>query len=223
MGKLKIPASVVLFHALLVATLLYFQAPAKKISQRRPIVVRTKLEAPCKPTSIPKETPITISAVPAAPPSTPKPVVQETKKIPTTKPVVKKIEAPSPPPQDKLIALMQESLNNLGKAPSVEKSTAVSKSIGKLASETLSFEADYEEELILYLETQIFLPEQGDVKLKLTLTKTGGVSKIDIIACPSERNKKYVESALAACVFPTFGKHFKGQSTHTFSITLKSS
>lgn len=150
-----------------------------------------------------------------------------TKPKTTAKPIVKKEqpkkEQPNPN-QQKLISMMQQSLNRLETGGAQERHTAQSSraTIGALASEALSFEAKYEEELVIYLESLLSLPEKGDVKLKLTLKREGNVQKIDILKTTSESNKKYVESTLIPCCFPSFGSHFKGEIAHTFTITLVS-
>jgi hypothetical protein len=125
--------------------------------------------------------------------------------------------------QQKLISLMQQSLktlNGTSNNQAVAPMAPSGKMVEKLASEALTFGANYEEELVSYLEALLTLPEKGKVRLKLTLKREGSVQKIEILNASSGRNKKYVENALAACSFPSFGARFKGESAHTFTITL---
>lgn len=146
------------------------------------------------------------------------------------KPAAKPVASNPKPDHDKLISMVQKSLNTLntsggstgatGKGKPSASST--SNTIGTLASETLSFEAKYEEELVSYLQALLSFPEKGDVKIKLTLKREGNVQKIEILKASSSKNREYVESSLASCSFPSFGSHFKGEASHTFTLNLTS-
>jgi len=140
------------------------------------------------------------------------------------KPTIKKEStSKANPSQEKLIAMMQQSLKTLSGTCAAQASTPIaasSKTIGKLASETLTFGIDYEEELASYLETHLTLPEKGNVRLRLTLKREGSVQKIEILTASSDRNRHYVETALAGRSFPAFGSQFKGENSHTFTLTL---
>jgi outer membrane biosynthesis protein TonB len=174
----------------------------------------------------------TPSSRPTPPPVPPPPLP------PTIKPLgprsLTKKSAPQPTPssgiaqpnKEKLIAMMQKSLSTLdgGKQHTTTPlPTHHPVAIEALASESLSsFEARYEEELIAYLEALLSLPEKGEVRLKLTVKQGGDIQKIEIIKASSQRNKEYIEKNIALCSFPPFGKHFKGEESHTFTITLLS-
>ncbi len=194
----------------------------------KPVVIEKKPEP--KPKPVVKETkpppkPIVEPKKPA-----PKPVVEAKK--PTPKPVVTKTPAPPPAPktttnQEQIAASVKEILKKLNQPATGKTSSTTSKpkdaqpALGKLATESLKFQASYEDELALYLKTCLVLPENEDVKIKLTLTREGKVQSFEIIKCSSERNKLYVQSEIAALTCPLFDSHFKGEKTHTFSITLK--
>lgn len=134
--------------------------------------------------------------------------------------------------KSQLLSLMQESLSKLdATSDHVQKSgsgkASLSKGgniISKLGSENFSgwtVEASYQEELVAYLKHLIQLPEKGDVKLQLTLTQEGKVTKVVIVSSLSEKNKTYLEKTLTTLTFPPFDQQFKGEKEHTFPITLK--
>ena len=172
---------------------------------------------------------------PATPPTTPlpkpvvKPVVKPLPKAspaPTPKPSVKKDLPKNTTQQEKLIAMAKQSLATLNSSKPSSSQPSASQlpkknAIGPLASEMLSFETRYEEELVTYLEALLSLPEKGEVKLRLSLKREGSVQKIDILNASNVHNRAYIEGAIATFSFPPFGSHFKGEATHTFTITLK--
>ncbi len=144
------------------------------------------------------------------------------------KPPAKQVAIPSGPNHDKLISMVQKSLNTLnsthaGEAnPTSGKTPGSHKTIGTLASEALAFEAKYEQELTSYLEALFSFPEKGEVKVKLTLKREGNVQDIEILKASSAKNREYVATSLASCSFPAFGTHFKGETAHTFTLNLTS-
>ena len=64
------------------------------------------------------------------------------------------------------------------------------------------------------------LPEFGEVKIKLTLERTGRVIKVQVLNAESELNRKYIEKEIESLALPPFGNNFKGMTEFTFSITL---
>lgn len=181
-----------------------------------------------EPQEVPKVTTRAAPKKAAAKKAPVKPKKPVTKKQSAQSSVKKELtKAKANPNQQKLISMMKESLNALNGAGSSQKGSSLQtqglgKTLGKLASETLTFERNYEEELILYLESILSLPEKGEVKLKLTLNRDGSMQKIGILKATSDRNRNYVETKLALRSFPAFGKHFKNETAHTFTITLTS-
>lgn len=141
------------------------------------------------------------------------------------KPTAKPANGPPKPKQDQLISMVQKSLNSLnsnsaGKVASGK--TTRPKTLGPLASEALSFEAKYEQELVSYLEALFSFPEKGEVKVKLTLKREGNVQHVEILKASSAKNREYVLASLASCSFPAFGTHFQGEAAHSFTLNLTS-
>lgn len=81
-------------------------------------------------------------------------------------------------------------------------------------------EVTYRDELVGRLKLQLKLPEYGDVKVSLTLNRSGGVDKVTILSAESSANKKYIEKTLPNLSFPAFGANFDSLPQYTFTITL---
>jgi colicin import membrane protein len=81
-------------------------------------------------------------------------------------------------------------------------------------------EASYHDELASRMKLLLRLPEYGDVKMKLTLDRTGKVLNVAISSAQNANNRKYIEKAVFALSFPPFGNHFGDETQHTFSITF---
>jgi len=234
---MKIPGIVIAVHLLILAGLAYLHPPQPKPMPRRPVTVQTYVVQEKKPKTVTQSKPKPVVESKPKPTSKPKPVVESN---PKPKPVVEAKPKPkqqtskpkskpkqvvkekSDPNRDKLVQMMQQSLASLDSTPSSSE-VATTKQIGALASETLTFEASYQEKLIAFLEGMLTLPEKGDVKLSLTVSRSGGVKGVTVKTTSSERNRTYVESTVPTLLLPSFENNFKGENAHTFSITLTSS
>lgn len=81
-------------------------------------------------------------------------------------------------------------------------------------------EVSYRDELAGRLKLLLRLPEYGEVKIKLTLEKSGKIAKVVVVNSESSANKKYIEKTLPTLTFPAFGNRFENAEQYTFSITL---
>lgn len=81
-------------------------------------------------------------------------------------------------------------------------------------------EMGYRDELAGRLKLLLKLPEHGAVKLKLTLERSGKVANIAIVNSLSSANRAYIEKALPALSFPSFGSNFGDLPQYTFVIAL---
>lgn len=81
-------------------------------------------------------------------------------------------------------------------------------------------EVSYRDELASRLKLMLKLPEYGEVKVKLTLERSGKVAKVVIVATESAANRKYIEKTLPTLTFSAFGNNFDSAGQFTFSITL---
>ncbi len=80
-------------------------------------------------------------------------------------------------------------------------------------------EMRYRDELVGRLKLQLRLPEVGDVKVKLTLERSGKVAKVVIVSAESAVNRKYLEKELPLITFQAFGS-FSSDAQYTFALTL---
>lgn len=153
----------------------------------------------------------------------------ETKKKPEIKksPVSKPKPAPSPPKpqiskkQQELMAKARENIANV-KLTKLEMPIITSKMLDlpSLKNEGFAEDANYSDELAARLQMMLQLPEIGDVRIKLTLERSGRFLNLEIIEAQSAPNRQYVEKMLPLLNFPPFGNHFTGHSKSVFSITL---
>lgn len=81
-------------------------------------------------------------------------------------------------------------------------------------------EVSYRDELASRLKLLLKLPEYGEVKIKLTLERSGKVAKVVVVSTESAANRKYIEKTLPTLTFPAFGANFDQAKQFTFSITL---
>ncbi|MCH9627997.1 MAG: hypothetical protein S4CHLAM2_16460 [Chlamydiales bacterium] len=220
---MKIVISVICAHFLVLAGMTYFHPPKAKPLPRKAVAVQTYLIQEEKPKpQIPPSTPKSKPAPAPKPAPKPKP---KPKPVTKPKPTVTQTPKKKPDPQkEELVRMMQKSLSSLDQ-PSKPTSTPTktTKPIGPLASEALHFEAAYQDRLIAFLENALTLPEKGNVKLALTVNRSGMITQVHIKEAASSRNRSYIETSLPELLLPPFTDQFKGESTHTFSITLTSS
>lgn len=81
-------------------------------------------------------------------------------------------------------------------------------------------ERGYRDELAGRLKLQLKLPEYGEVKIKLTLERSGRVVSVVVVSAESQANRKHIEKMLPGLVFPAFGANFGSDPQYTFVITL---
>lgn len=82
-------------------------------------------------------------------------------------------------------------------------------------------EITYRDEVAYRLKAFLKLPENGQVKIKLTLDRSGKVASVTIINSESTKNRQYVEKTLPTTSFPPFGNRFGQVQQYSFMITLK--
>lgn len=81
-------------------------------------------------------------------------------------------------------------------------------------------EISYYDELASRLKLLLRLPELGEIKIKLTLDRSGHFMKVTIVNAESLSNRKYVEKTLPTLTYPSFGSNFTGMAQYTFVISL---
>lgn len=176
-----------------------------------PIVVN-----PPKPTSSKKR-------VASSPPALKKTAVKP-KTTPSTnraKAVAKKL--PSPPPQKdrgKMQHLLAESLQSLERSTKKMAPITSKIAIESLKSNSKEFLPEYEEMLAGTLQALLEFPEQGEMKLQIWMNRQGKVERLTVQESTSPTNTRYIHQALPTLILPPFGKFYKGEEKHLFSLTL---
>lgn len=183
--------------------------PLKKEPTKKPV---TKKELPKKATSEKK--------VEASPKLKPDPALEEKKAK-----------------QKQLLAKAQENMAkinvNRDKLAQAKKQTAqgvlAPTALGALHIDSIQTEGTsaltvremgYRDELASRLKLLLKLPEHGEVKLKLTLERSGSVEKVIILSAENVSNRKYIEKTLPTLTFPSFGDNFGDHKNYTFLISL---
>lgn len=151
---------------------------------------------------------------------------------------VKKQEVKSDKKQKELFEKAQESLAKIKQSrdklpPKPRKETNDLKSPTELtdlrieqlpAASTNSLtqhEVNYRDELAGRLKLMLKLPEYGEVKIQLTINRSGQVKSVEILSAESTLNSKYVEKMIPSLTFPSFGHRFQNMNQYTFALTLR--
>lgn len=189
--------------------------PKEPITKSKPKKTEEKPKAKPKPAPKPKPKPDTKPK--------PKPVVKSQPKKETPPPPV---ENKKPLFTDKQIALLSKARQAASKVEKADVKKGGGAAVKPSKLGVLNIESGgppgYQRALASKLRSLLTLPEFGDVKLKLTLARTGKVVKIEILSAKSKRNQSYVEEHLAGATMPAFGENFNGSNQETFTLTLKS-
>lgn len=86
--------------------------------------------------------------------------------------------------------------------------------------ELSSKEMNYRDEMAYRLQLALKLPEYGEIKIKLTVERSGKVAQVQIVTSESPKNRQYIEKTVPSLIFPAFGNNFAHSSQYTFLITL---
>ncbi len=81
-------------------------------------------------------------------------------------------------------------------------------------------EMNYRNEISNRLKLALRLPVDGEVRLKLTLERSGKVIQVQVIHTDHAINKHYIENTLHSLSFPSFADSFPDCPQYTFVITL---
>lgn len=131
------------------------------------------------------------------------------------------------------LAKMGETRDKISSSSVISLDTTPLKEVGNLQVDALPVgeignegewgtkEMSYSEEVAYRLKMALKLPDYGAVKIKLTLSRTGKVIKVETLHSESSKNKAYVENKILSLLFPSFGQRFQGVSQNTFVITLQ--
>jgi hypothetical protein len=161
-----------------------------KIQRKKMMVNTVVLAAPPKVTITPASAPAPTSS----PPKKPVAKQQAKKQSPPTAPV-KKIE-------QALLQEIEQSLGSLSKIdPSPKKSNIVVPTL------TLQLQEQKEEYtgrdiIASILQSELELPEYGEVKIKLLIGKSGTLDDLEILEARSQKNAEFLKKRLPELSFP---------------------
>jgi len=82
-------------------------------------------------------------------------------------------------------------------------------------------EKNYTQSLVRALKSMLTLPEFGEVKIAITIDRSGRVTHLSVLGAESIQNQKMVERVLKEAKFSSFEANFSGEKEHTFAIVLK--
>jgi outer membrane biosynthesis protein TonB len=221
---------VLVVHAVALFLLLREQVVVSQPIQRPRVVVKTVSLAP-QPVDVKAPVVQAQEVVRSAPKPEPepKPKPKPAVKPAPAKPVVAKKETPKPPAPKPTVDLSKarESLAALKNQPqetSVARSNVViptlAPSVASLPQTSDPTELSYNDDLIVRLRSLLRLPEYGDVKVSLTIDRSGKVLAFEVLQSENAANKRYVDLHLPRCKFADFGKHFADENSKTFQLTL---
>ncbi len=151
------------------------------------------------------------------PPPEPKPrgTIKPTAKIEKPKIVSKKKE---------ILNELKESLTKIEKVVPIEKKSVLTlpKNIQPLQiDQTEQTEKTHYFVLLAHaMKEGLELPEQGVVKLELTILHTGKVLKLKVLAAASEINRRYLELNIPKLSLPQFNEDLKNEREHTFTLAF---
>lgn len=225
---------VLTLHLLLIFLLTFLAPPPLPIKTKEKLVVKTVKLEPTRAVTKAAAPAKAVAAAAPAPTPAPKPkAIEKPTPKPAPKPTPKPIAKPSPKintalkKKQELFQKAQGALSSLKNPPAPDK-IKLPKQLGALAVDSLNatglslHEQSYQEELAARLKLLLKLPEYGIVKLKLTLSRAGKVTLVEIVSSDSQANRTHIQKSLPTLTFPAFGDNFGKEMAHTFSITLSS-
>ncbi|MCB1066929.1 MAG: hypothetical protein KDK56_01955 [Simkania sp.] len=190
---------------------------------KQSIVVHTHTLPKPKPTAQPKpQVQVQVQTVSKqAPKPTPKPTAKPTPKAkkPST-PQVKKNQTVLKELQETLAKIEQNQTLQEKAPPLVYPKKIQELSIDHISDASSPEEVSYLPLLVHALKTHLELPEEGKVRIQLTVLKSGRVEKIQVLYAESENNKTYLQHELIHMELPPFSNELAGKVKHTFTLNF---
>ncbi len=202
-------------------------SPKPKVHTAHPAPVPLAKNTPKKPPPSKKAAPPQ-KTPPPTPPAKKKPAAAPAAKRP---PIADKKSAAAPIPAkpkkkpipqellqelEESIAKIDEKRDKLYRRNKLEAAPAVQiLKIDSLSVDETSSDDSYAETLVVHLKQALNLPDYGEVKIQLTLSKDGDVEKLVVVKSESEKNKHYLEKHLPRLKFPSLNSE-----SHTFVLTF---
>jgi len=227
--RIVTPLLVTALHLALLATFAVMKKPAAPAKRpHKQLVVR--MVEPLPPPPPPAAPPPPPPAPAPKPKPKPKPKAAPPK---ATKPKPKPKPKPAPPKRDrereKKLREVKERIAKIGqtKDKSPQSSSTLQKAVPKLAVDRTAKRLNVDEqlycdELARRLRLLLRLPEFGEIKLLLTIDRSGTVCGVEVVRSLSVKNRTYVIDKLSSAQLPNFGTLFAERNQETFPITLTS-
>jgi len=236
-SRLKQIAIVVCFlHFLAIAAMTGHHFATRRLRPAKPISVRTFVPKAAPPLAV-QTTQKTQPSRPAASSAAPKKVAEKpaTQKKPpaqtTAKPVKKAVAAPAeakakPVKEEKALKEIAESLQSIAAEPkSIRPSLAIPAILSQPAktsvAEESNFNPSYGEFLTAFLQSELALPEQGDVKIQIAIDSFGKLLDCQVLDSKSSKNEEFLKNRLPELVFPCFNVFGITDLTQTFTIAFR--
>lgn len=198
-----------------------FRHPEKK----REFVVKTVKLTPKQEVAVKEVAAISETPTPSPPkkssPAPKKPIPSKKKEVIKKNTPIKKQTPPSPsPPPEKTewVALAKEKIGKITAMKEIASTTPTA--IENLESELSIQEMAYRDELMHRLRLHLKLPHYGEVKIQLTIDRSGKVSSVKVLSYQSAENAESIKKHLPKLQMPAFGVNFPGLATYDFTIVL---
>lgn len=198
--------------------------PVKR-HEKKPLVIRTIVQAPPPPALEVKSAPVVKKVVAKKPPAKKKPIPK--KKVATKAPAKKKpiVAKKKPTVSPNLIRQLQESIAKIEEKGHKESDRAAlnaPKMISSLKIDegSMAKASNYAASLIQCLQNALDLPEMGAVKIELTLNRNGSFSGMKVLKSASTRNQSFLQQELQTLKYPAFSGSLKNEKEHAFVLTF---
>jgi hypothetical protein len=205
---------VIFFHLLVVAFLFYSVEIISKQGEKKSLIINDVIviaEAKPKPKKKIASKVIKKAIQKTKLKKKSKPVVFKKKQVPKkantisfheTKKLLDKIESSLTQLEEKQkVVIPQTIINEVPKTKKIELETL------KTEEEEPVFSYSLEQKLIDELSNTLHLPEEGEVKMKITFSKRGEIKNIAKLLSKSKKNAKYLKKTLEGLVFPWFNQY----------------
>ena len=103
-------------------------------------------------------------------------------------------------------------------APSTIKSLRIDTTSS--GSQESAGSADYYAQMVQRLRMSLRMPEDGDVKVRMTIDRSGRVTQVIVVSSVSQKNRDYVVRNLPDVRLPPLGAYFQGEKELTCTLVL---
>ncbi len=120
----------------------------------------------------------------------------------------------------KNIAKIEKKKDNKKQSTQTAKAQKDQKKVALEPVEKPKVKPQYPQLLVQKLKSALHLPEEGDVRLEVTLKNSGEVIEVKVLSSKSPDNATYLEIEIPKMRFPMFTAELSGKKQHTFTLTF---